>query len=115
VRAVNERWAKSRQFDRQAAERAIKRFHRPWAIKDPRFARGCLHHWLPILAPHRPLLLWTTKDLDEVRASYRRRNESADRVDEWLAYCERQFRLWPWGKLRIDAAQVAAAARLWQD
>jgi hypothetical protein len=114
VRAVNDHWWQTKQFDSQAATQAVQQFTRPWAIKDPRFARGCLHHWLPILAPHQPLLLWVTKAADQVKASYRRRQESPEFVEEYFAYCEQQFALWPWAKLRIDAADIAAAMELWQ-
>lgn len=109
VRAVNEQW------DQDAAIEALAALPQPWAVKDPRFSRGMLHRWLPLLLPYRPLLLWMTKDLADVIASYERREHERPMVADlprWLAYCEDQFIRWPWAKLRIDASQVAESCRL---
>jgi hypothetical protein len=108
VRALNENWR------RNAAVDVLARLPQPWVVKDPRFSRGMLHRWLPLLLPYRPLLLWVTKDLDLLRASYERRGEHAMIPDlpRWLAYCDQQFARWPWAKIKIDAEQVAVACSL---
>ena len=113
VRTVNHQLLTTGQFLRRAAASALP-LATPWAIKDPRFAYGCLHHWLPVFERDRPLLLWITKNSDQVRASFASRGESCDRLDEWLAYCQQQFDAWPWAKLHLDAAHIAAACELWQ-
>jgi hypothetical protein len=108
VRAVNVK----EPFDAKAARAALAGLPQPWVAKDPRFART-LRHWLPLLAPYRPLLLYVTKNLAYVRASMARRfgmdTGTADRRAKW---CESYFASWPWAKLQLDADQIAAAVRL---
>lgn len=84
----------------------------PWALKDPRFAHT-LDHWKPLLADYRPLLLWVTKDLAYVRESFRRRFQlDSELADKRQRLCQLHFDAWPYAKLQLDAAQIAAAAEL---
>ena len=108
VRAVNMR----RPFDIMAAYDAIESLPQPWAVKDPRFCEH-LPVWRPILLHYKPVLLWVTKDHAYVRQSFKRRfNADPARADERLRKCQQHFTGWPWGKLRLDVDQIAAAVKL---
>ncbi len=111
VREVNERYIHTQKFSEVDARRALADLSPPWVIKDPRFNRS-LPRWLPLLVPYKPLLLWVTKDMHAVRESYKRRGESAKRVEHWEANCHQWFDAWPWGKLKISAEQIADAVRV---
>ena len=116
VRAVNDTWRRTGRFDRDAAKAAVTALPQPWAAKDPRFARGCLVHWLPVLAPYRPLLVRVTKDTETVYQSYRRRGElvTRDKIRRWESIAQHQCEQWPWEKLSIDAENIGEACELWQ-
>lgn len=112
VRAINAQYLRTGQFPLARAVAALRDLPRNWVVKDPRFAKGALPRWLPAFEPHQPLLLWLTKDLATVRDSYARRGQSAQHVGDWYSNCERYYREWPWGKLRLDAGQIATACQL---
>ncbi|MEQ8785142.1 MAG: hypothetical protein RIC55_02550 [Pirellulaceae bacterium] len=111
VRAVNQDYLRSREFDSFAAASALDRLPSPWVMKDPRFVYT-LSAWLPLLVPHEPLLLWITKDTAAVEASYRRRGQDPAVVKPREQLCRQHFADWPLAKLRLDAAQIATAAAL---
>lgn len=115
VRAVNRRAIAGKRFDAPAAAAALRRLPAPWVVKDPRFAET-LAHWLPVMLPYRPLLLWVTKDDARVVESYVRRGVRAHRAAALVAArrlaCRRHFERWPWPKLQVDAEQVRAAAAM---
>ena len=107
-RAVNMR----NPFNAADAQKALAALPQPWAIKDPRFSEK-LDKWLPVLIPYRPFLLWVTKDQAYVRQSFVRRfNARPQYADQRLRWCGTYFAGWPWGKLRLDVDQIAAAVRL---
>jgi hypothetical protein len=112
VRSVNDRLLASRSFDGRTAAAALRRLPTPWVLKDPRFAET-LPHWLAVLTPHRPLLLWVTKSTDEVVASYVRRGLEQEQARRVVAArhesCRRHFDVWPWARLRLDADQIRTA------
>jgi hypothetical protein len=112
VRELNDNALRTGSLDVQAARAAIARMHAPWAVKDPRFARGTLPQWLAVFAPHKPLLLWVQKDLDRVMQSYETRGESPENVRSHAANCQRYFDGWPWAKLTLHAEDIAAAVTL---
>lgn len=116
VRNVNQRWEAGGHFDRKRATTALLSLKQPWAIKDPRFARGAITPWMPLLSKYRPLLLWIVKDIESVVASYERRKERVTRDDilTQLDYCADVYEGWPWGKLRLDAESVEEAVSLWR-
>lgn len=116
VREINQRFLKkTRQFDHQSAAAALDRLPEPWAIKDPRFAET-LSEWAPALVPYQPLLVWITKDRGLVVESYVRRGTSRStaerRVAQREAACEERFADWPWGRMTIETAVLAAAVSL---
>jgi hypothetical protein len=94
---------------------ALSRLPRPWAVKDPRFAET-LPRWLKAFQSYQPLLLWITKDAQQVAASYVRRGCSPERAASIVAAreqaCLRHFQRWPWAKLRVSAEQIRTAVRL---
>ena len=108
-------------FDEQAAMEAVIWMQCPFVIKDPRFV-FTLNCWAKIWGGHPPLLVYVVKNLERVKASYRKRNEMyapdgsegmyGHTVEELAALAERQFELWPGPKVRISYEQIAAAARL---
>lgn len=93
VREINQRLLKTNVFDYQAAGAALPRLQQPRAIKDPQFAQT----------------LSVTKDHDLVVESYVRRGTSRERVEQREVDCARHFADWPWGRFRVDAAQIASA------
>lgn len=112
VRAVNGKRNRTKLFDATAADKALAALPQPWAIKDPRFCET-LRFWRPLLEPYRPFLLWVTKDHDYVRASFERRFKMpAQWADNRLKWCQTYFAGWPWGKLKLDTDQIAAAVSL---
>ena len=68
IRRLNELCLREGHLDEEAAQQKLAKLPQPWSMKDPRFA-DILSHWLPLL------LLFLTKPIDEVRASYARRGE----------------------------------------
>lgn len=92
----------------------LKSIPQPWAIKDPRFAYGTLHQWIPALAPYTPTLLWVTKNIKALQQSYLRRGEDHSRLVDWLTYCQDQFNRWPWAKITVDASEICRAVGLWR-
>lgn len=119
IREANQEWLAQRH-DRQLPGCAAKRLAKlpsPWVLKDPRFVHT-LEAWLPLLAPHDPLLLFLTREVGKLLESYERRGERPTRdgldLSQITALAERQYERWPWRKLRIDAAQVEALMALWQ-
>lgn len=112
VRNVNGRRFKPGSFDADAARKALSALPQPWAVKDPRFCET-LRLWRPLLEQYRPFLLWVTKDHAYVRASFARRfKASPEWADKRLKWCETYYAGWPWGKLRLDVDQIAAAVKL---
>lgn len=115
VRTVNQQLLASKRFDARAATEALRRAPAPWVLKDPRFAET-LPHWLSVLLPHRPMLLWITKSSDAVVASYARRGVDDARAKSIVAAreeaCRKHFERWPWEKLHFDAEQVRAAVSM---
>lgn len=116
VRAINQRWERTKRFDHHKARTTLSKLPQPWAVKDPRFARGALLHWLPEFAPYRPVLLWIRKDLAVVLESYRRRGErtTPEELQQQDEFCADQFRTWPWGKLELTAEAIEEAVKLWR-
>lgn len=106
---------RSGRFCRRTMAAALKSIPQPWAIKEPQFV-NTLDRWRAVLAPYEPVLLWITKDPARVTQSYVRRgkqpDEAARLVADRTARAARQFELWPWAKLTIDARQVRAAVEL---
>lgn len=115
VHQVNRRCAwKGWPFNADAARQALAGLPQPWVVKDPKFCET-LKHWLPLFTPYRPLLLWVTKDMEYVKASYARRfphEFGPGYPEKRFRWCETYFDRWPWGKLRLDVDQIAAAVRL---
>lgn len=114
IREINHRLLSGQIVSREEMDAALAALPQPWAVKDPRFAYGALGSWMRAFERYRPLLLWVTKDRDQVLASFARRGENAARLDVWLAYCADQFDAWPWSKLKLDAAEIGAACEMWR-
>lgn len=114
IREINHRLLSGQIVSREEMDAALAALPQPWAVKDPRFAYGAVGSWMRAFERYRPLLLWVTKDRNQVLASFARRGENADRLDAWLAYCAAQFAAWPWAKLKLDAAEIRAACELWR-
>lgn len=107
-RAVNMR----RPFVVGDAVDALAALPQPWAIKDPRFCET-LPAWKPLLIRYKPFLLWVTKDLAYVKASLVRRFGARPAwADERMHRCQTHYATWPYGRLKIDVGQIAAAVRL---
>jgi tetratricopeptide (TPR) repeat protein len=114
IREINHRLLSGQIVPREEMDAALAALPQPWAVKDPRFAYGAVGSWMRAFERYRPLLLWVTKDRNQVLASFARRGENADHLDTWLAYCATQFDAWPWSKLKLDAAEIRAACELWR-
>ena len=98
--------------------------HTPWVIKDPRFT-VTLHLWKEVFEQP-PTVLRITKDVSQVKASYRRRGEmvrgrpgnrwaSAPRgltVDEQLTLLEQQLQDWPGPIITVDYEQIAQVTKI---
>lgn len=111
VREINQSMLSGR--DARSMEPCLARLRRPWALKDPRFART-LPAWMAAFEPYQPLLLWVTKDLDAVRSSALRRGETAHAADVEILHkrCAEHYAHWPWRKLQVAAEDLAAASLL---
>lgn len=107
---VNRSLRAGKPFDVDRARAAIDSLPQPWIVKDPKLTQH-LHRWIDVFAPYRPLLLWQTKDVRLVDASMKRSGffRNPQRLTE---EAERQFLQWPWAKIKIDNAQIAAACQL---
>jgi len=101
IRRLNERCLSEGRLDERAAQQALAQLPQPWALKDPRFA-DTLRHWLSLLGPYRPALLYLTKPLDEVRASCIRRGERLDVAEARFHRCAEIVRRWPWRTHTLD-------------
>lgn len=83
----------------------------PWVIKDPRF-HETLRDWLPALHPYKPLLLYLTRDMAQLRSSWL--SKPSDK--EWIANlpllkerCDQYYWAWPWDRVSIDVSQLTEA------
>jgi hypothetical protein len=95
----------------------------PFAIKDPRLVLT-LPAWAPALLDRRPApaLLWITRGVDDLLASYAARDETVDgapglygrTVEELVATAAKQFDAWPSAKLRLAYEDLARAVRLFR-
>lgn len=114
VRDINMRYLSSNEFMPKEAREVLERIPEPWAIKDPRFAKGALSKWLPLLVPYTPLLLWIVKDKDAMLKSYedRRENMTKPMLEKQLYICRQTYESWPWAKLKLTAEQIGEACRL---
>jgi hypothetical protein len=111
IRQLNHCFLETGVFDFDTATSLVSELAKPWALKDPRFAMT-LPQWYPVFGPHEPVLVWITKDRALVRQSYVRRREKTSDIGRNLALCQRWFDEWPWGKVTVDAAQIADAVSL---
>lgn len=112
IRRLNHPAERSKRLDEAAAAKVLAALPQPWAIKHPTFSYT-LQYWHGVLEPYRPFLLWVTKDLEYVGRSFKRRfnlNPRTAVVRHNL--CQGHFDHWPYGKLQLDADQIAAAVRL---
>ncbi|MBL9084825.1 MAG: glycosyltransferase family 2 protein [Planctomycetales bacterium] len=116
AREVNIDFLERRDFDVEKALSVIDRAG-PWLLKDPRFV-FTLGRWKALFArqSRQPTLVWITRELPEVIASYRRRGEllnvDADRIlQKRFLRAERQFEDWPWAKLKIRYEDLQGCAQ----
>jgi len=116
IREINERYLSGHGFDAEAAQHALSAIPQPWAIKDPRFSRGCFRQWLPAFTQYRPLLLYLTKSHDELIASYARRGYvvTRKRLEQMEADCQTIYDTWPWARVSVSAETIADAIRLFR-
>ncbi len=115
VREMNDEILRTKFFDYDKALRIIEKFPQPWAIKDPRFAKGTLPYWRKVFEIYKPILLWVKKDRDKVRESYVKRGESPKKVDLYFENCERYYESWNYMKISIDEEQIQEAISLWKN
>lgn len=111
LRVFNDAVLRTGEFSRHEAHRIITSIPQPWALKDPRFC-DVLQRWIPVFEHIKPVLLWIRKDTAAVRASHERRGEDTAYIEARLRNAQRHYDLWPWPKLTLDAASIAAAVSL---
>jgi hypothetical protein len=98
------------------ARKLVSDLARPWALKDPRFVQT-LHHWLEIFEhlERKPVLLWITRSIESMLASYRKRGAPGDlshRIRDSIEMCREQYERWPWAKFCIEYERIAEAVQL---
>ncbi|NOX55579.1 MAG: glycosyltransferase [Planctomycetes bacterium] len=124
VRAINDRLIRSPRHPvpQERMRELLQSLPEPWVIKDPRFVHT-IDRWIGVMQPYRPCLLWITRDLDEVAASYRRRGEGGPGAEvrsrgktltELWAMCASAWEAWPWSRVRISYEQLTAAVGLFR-
>ena len=107
-RECNRAHMKEMRIDSQRAIEVLSQFKAPWVIKEPKLAHT-MSLWLPHLARYSPFLLYVTKDMDLIRASYRRRSAPTRQADYSVQQWDQIQKSWPWGSLRLDVSQISAA------
>lgn len=112
VRSLNDVAMKTGKLDVSEASRLLSGWRRPWALKDPRFAKGTLPLWMCVLVEYKPILFWIDKPLNEVAASFERRGESSGGVRKFYDNCVEYFMWWPWAKCHITTEQVNNACAM---
>jgi len=119
IRAINDQIIRMGVFEGAEAQDVLANLREPWAIKDPRFALT-LDKWAGLLtsSPTCTVLLWLTRDREEVAQSYRARGEVNSQgeptafgmtVDQLLHRAWRQFSAWPGPKLQIGYEEIERA------
>jgi len=121
------------RLDESAARTVLRDLEAPWVLKDPSWSFK-LPFWEPLLreaSDDRPLiLLWSTRNLADVEASWRRRTElpaggtrvrpdgtvagrrSNITIPGFLAQAQRTFENWDGVKAKVDLADLKKAAAL---
>lgn len=110
VRAVNEQFVAGGEFSWKEARAVYKQLRSPWVIKDPRFVLA-IEKWRSVWQHNPPLLVYLSRDVEQLENSYRRRGECfpdgrpgafgrplAELVDKARLY----YRRWPWWKITFD-------------
>jgi len=125
VREINEQWRTTREFDADAAARAIDRMAQPWIIKDPRFVLN-LDKWAPILASRGAALVYVTRSAGSLARSYTLRGHAQPgagidgqpaiwgrTLEELDTLARRQFDQWTGPKVGpVPIERIAEACRL---
>lgn len=92
---------------------------RPFILKDPRFV-VTLEHWYEAFVKFDMLMVYITRNEEDVLDSYLRRNESIDKshgghsVQQLMTLAERKYESWPWAKVKIAYEDIGKVARLWK-
>lgn len=110
VRLISDAWAANMSAPHDASQ-VIASLKQPWVLKDPRFVLT-LDDWRPVLAAYNPLLLWVTKDRQQVRRSYLKRGEDKYTESHHWRLAGLQFAKWPGPKLRLQAEAIARACAM---
>ena len=113
IREVNEAGWATRELDLDSGWDHLEELATPWVIKDPRFVHT-LDVWRPLLGKYKPTLVWVVRDLTDVAESYARRGEKyrGSNLEDLAQMALEQFESWPWGKVRIEYENIAAAVSL---
>lgn len=93
----------------------------PWAVKDPRFILT-LPLWQPLLGSRGDrsvVLLWITKELEQVKQSHELRGElhngvagsHGHTVDDLWEFAKTNYEKWPGPKLSLSYQSIAEAAQ----
>lgn len=95
------------------AEEILDELGDGWVIKDPRFCEH-LDKWKPYLIKHSPILVWITKNEEEVVGSYDRRGESLELLSQRLEAAKEHYDNWTGPKIKIDYSQIQGMISLWR-
>jgi hypothetical protein len=110
-RTCNRQHMKAMRIDKQLAVEVLRQFRAPWVIKEPKLGHT-MSLWLPYLAQYSPFLLYVTKDIELVKASYRRRGEPESQAVYTVFQWDQLSETWPWGSLRLDVSEISRAVSL---
>jgi len=120
LRAINDAVITTGQWDDYRARQLVNTLPPPWIIKDPRLAIT-LDKWKPML-PDDPMLVWISRDLDDVRESLKAKGWGRPVGEEVMlrgrsiadleALCQKHYDGWQGPKLHIQYEQLHAAMSL---
>lgn len=117
IRQLNISAWKTGKLDQLVAMEQLSRIPMPWIIKDPRFV-DTLWLWASVLRQYDPLIVWLTRDVASVKASYRKRQGiSVDQqplsrgatIEQRFQTAKESFDIWPFSKVQIAFEDIAQA------